>query len=502
MTSEWKVLAMVFSSLLLASCATGANHPTAAVQPQSTASQADSAIPDVIDRSLPGVVLLLNWRSDGKTGFGAGILLDNNGLVLTNLHVAANANSLGVLFYKPDRVSYMPSDGGLARYIFENNGDIVPATLVRGDPILDIAILRVAQDTTRFGKLAFRTQPVRRGERMLSLGHPQETVWSFTAGIVSAIHHAAIQHDAPISTGNSGGPLIDTQGRIAGINTSKLTGTGFGFALPIGMAQLLIDGATAPFQPDLSTVENAFNTCARALELHSPSVLKCHDWDRTYDLTLRSLNKIRSKLQLSDTFAEILEQKMKGMGREQWVDLFKRAKLAELKGEDTTQMMDEFGKRVATLKVASEPADAVRAESERNLAIAQLRTNLTDPSTFATHYDEALFKRTGLKLDSRNPRARDELMKMGIRLEKSKQIDSEHAWLAISGRNLDGTVYRYAEYWIKLDIEWKKREPPFPEEVATLPPQWPPPISDYEETLEILARHIEIQLKRSTGSRQ
>ncbi len=487
---------MVFSSLLLASCATGASHPTAAVQPQLAASQADSAILDAIDRSLPGVVLLLNWRSDGKTGFGAGILLDSSGLVLTNLHVVANANSLGVLFYKPDRVSYMPSDGGLARYIFENNAEIVAATLVRGDPVLDLAILRVAQDTTPFAKLALRAQPVRRGERVLSLGHPQETVWSFTAGIVSAIHQAAIQHDAPISTGNSGGPLIDTQGRMVGINTSKLTGTGFGFARPIGMAHLLIDGATAPFQPDLSTLDTAFNTCARALELHSPSVLRCYDWDRTYDLTLRSLDKIRSKLQLSDTFAEIFEQKMKGMGREQWVDFFKRAMLAELKGEDTTQMMDEFGKRVAGLQVASEPGDAASAESERNWAIAQLRTKLTDPSTFAAQYDEALFKRTGLKLDSRNLHARDELMKMGLRLEDSKQIDPEHAWLAISGRNLDGTVYRYSEYWIKLDNEWKKREPPFPEEAASLPPQWPPPISDYEERLKVFARRIEIQLKR------
>jgi S1-C subfamily serine protease len=75
------------------------------------ASPPDTSIPDAIDRSLPGVVLLLNSRSNGKTGFGAGIILDNQGLVLTNLHVVANARSLGTLFYKPDRVSYMPSDG-------------------------------------------------------------------------------------------------------------------------------------------------------------------------------------------------------------------------------------------------------------------------------------------------------------------------------------------------------------------------------------------------------
>src|SRR5713101_7565424 len=184
MTSEWRMLAMVSSGLLWTSCATVATDPPRPVDSHAVAAAApaDSSILDVIDRSLPGVVLLLNSRSDGKTGFGAGIILDNQGLVLTNLHVVANARSLGALFYKPDRVSYMPSDGGLARYIFENNSDIVPATLVRGDPILDLAIIRVREDTTGFTKLPFRPQPVRRGERVLSLGHPQETVWSFTSG--------------------------------------------------------------------------------------------------------------------------------------------------------------------------------------------------------------------------------------------------------------------------------------------------------------------------------
>src|SRR5439155_16992393 len=109
-------------------------------------------------------------------------------------------------------------------------------------------------DTARYVRLPFREAPPLLGERVIALGHPKETVWSFTTGVVSSLHSGMIQTDAAINQGNSGGPLIDSEGRVIGINTSKLVGDaqGIGFARPIALAKGLIDGVSAPFTPDRS----------------------------------------------------------------------------------------------------------------------------------------------------------------------------------------------------------------------------------------------------------
>src|SRR5689334_2254031 len=87
------------------------------------ASPAEPTVAEVVDRALPAVVLLLNNRADGSTVYGAGLIVGRDGRVLTNQHVIADAKSLGAMLYKPGRVSYTPMDGGLGRYIFENQKD-------------------------------------------------------------------------------------------------------------------------------------------------------------------------------------------------------------------------------------------------------------------------------------------------------------------------------------------------------------------------------------------
>src|SRR5215218_5966596 len=108
--------------------------PCAPVQASAPLPASQRAAVDILKKSLPGVVLILNQPSDGKLGFGSGVLLDDHGLVLTNVHVVANASSLGAMLHDAARVSYTPMDGGLARYFFENHKDVLPAHLVRGDP--------------------------------------------------------------------------------------------------------------------------------------------------------------------------------------------------------------------------------------------------------------------------------------------------------------------------------------------------------------------------------
>ncbi len=118
---------------------------------------------EVVDSALPAVVLLLNTRPDGTTTYGAGLILGKDGRVLTNYHVIEGAKSLGAMLYKPGRVSYTPMDGGLSRYIFENQKDIVTTTLVAGDATSDLAIVKVDADTSKLPVLAFSKEKVRPG---------------------------------------------------------------------------------------------------------------------------------------------------------------------------------------------------------------------------------------------------------------------------------------------------------------------------------------------------
>ncbi|MBI3182264.1 MAG: trypsin-like peptidase domain-containing protein [Myxococcales bacterium] len=108
----------------------------------------ERSIEDLVEAALPSLVLLLNTRPDGKRSYGSGLLLDDQGTVLTNLHVVANAESLSAMLYRADRVSYTPADGGLWRFLFENSHEIKGAFLVRADPTLDLAVVRVDADTS------------------------------------------------------------------------------------------------------------------------------------------------------------------------------------------------------------------------------------------------------------------------------------------------------------------------------------------------------------------
>ena len=102
---------------------------------------------EVLGATLPGVVLLVNRHADGAIGFGSGVVLDDEGPVLTNLHVVSGGETLGALTYDPKRVSYIPQEGGLARYLFENDSLVMPARIVRGDPGLDLALVHINAPT-------------------------------------------------------------------------------------------------------------------------------------------------------------------------------------------------------------------------------------------------------------------------------------------------------------------------------------------------------------------
>ena len=164
---------------------------------------------------------------------GSGFVVDRRGDIVTNDHVVRGAADIRVGF---------------------SGGSSYPAKVVGGDPSTDIAVVRVDAPAAALHPLTFAdSDNVEVGDPVYAIGNPFGLERTMTAGIVSATGRDiqapngltirnAIQTDAPINHGNSGGPLIDRFGRVIGINAQIEGGTvdanvGVGFAVPSATAQ-------------------------------------------------------------------------------------------------------------------------------------------------------------------------------------------------------------------------------------------------------------------------
>ena len=197
-------------------------------------------LPDVIDAVAPGVVGVVNWQTYEKTqrlvewGSGSGFVITTDGYVLTNHHVIEGAQRITVNL---------------------TTGEQFEARLVGSDKTTDIAVLKIDAD----GLTALPrgdSDRLRVGEFVFAIGDPvqSELSGSVTFGIISAKSRAIniegftndyIQTDAAINLGNSGGPLINMDGFVVGMNSAKtvtagydamgnaIAAEGIGFALPI-----------------------------------------------------------------------------------------------------------------------------------------------------------------------------------------------------------------------------------------------------------------------------
>jgi S1-C subfamily serine protease len=234
---------------------------SAAHAPAATTSQAGDAglDPEQIYRNAaPGVVVITATQTQEVPptfftpaqkqqvrSLGSGFVIDKKGDIVTNDHVVAGTTSVRVGF-----------DGG-ASY---------PATVVGTDPSTDVAVVRVKAPTSALHPLAFGDSAASQvGEPVYAIGNPFGLDRTMTAGIVSATGRDinapngrtipnAIQTDAPINHGNSGGPMLDARGRVVGVNAQIEGGTvdanvGVGFAIPSdtasSVARQLIDHGRA-----------------------------------------------------------------------------------------------------------------------------------------------------------------------------------------------------------------------------------------------------------------
>jgi len=176
-----------------------------------------------------------------ERGGGSGVVLDPGGYVLTNAHVVQGARRVRVVLGAPPE-----ADAGGS--ILRAAGRTLGAQVVGLDRETDLAVLKV--EATGLPSLAFGdSDELRRGQLVMAFGSPLGLDDTATLGVVSAVARQLrpedpmiyVQTDAPLNPGSSGGPLVDTSGRVVGINTlifSRSGGhEGIGFAAPSNIAQ-------------------------------------------------------------------------------------------------------------------------------------------------------------------------------------------------------------------------------------------------------------------------
>jgi serine protease Do len=176
--------------------------------------------------SRPSIVTVTQFgRGGGQDALGTGFVIDKDGLIVTNLHVIGNARRLEVEL----------SDGT------KHEVTEVHAT----DADLDLAVLRISKKDLQPLTLG-DSDKVEQGQDVVAIGHPQGLQFSVVEGVVSALRevegHPMIQVAIPIEEGNSGGPLLDREGRVQGVLTLKSAVTSnLGFARPINALRPLLE---------------------------------------------------------------------------------------------------------------------------------------------------------------------------------------------------------------------------------------------------------------------
>jgi serine protease Do len=206
-------------------------QPVVVTQPQTTTESSlqtvdiETAVTDAVAKVGPAVVTVINQG----IGSGSGVIISQDGYLLTNNHVV---------------------DGGSKYTVTFSNGDEADAQLIGTDQFADVAVLKVSGPVPAFAELG-NSDALKAGETVIAIGSPLgDLTNTVTVGVVSATGRSLeteqgyefedlIQTDAAINHGNSGGPLVNLAGQVVGLNTLVLRGSqytsdqaqGLGFAV-------------------------------------------------------------------------------------------------------------------------------------------------------------------------------------------------------------------------------------------------------------------------------
>jgi S1-C subfamily serine protease len=206
--------------------------PAAAV---TTDESGGNTVNDIYKADANGVAFIESKVAEGVAS-GSGVVLDDEGHVLTNNHVVEGGEQISVSL--------------------EEGGQMYPAEVVGTEPNSDLALLKVEAPAAQLHPLKLgNSDEVEVGDPVVAIGNPFDLKRTVTSGIVSALQREiqapdgvtidhVIQTDAAINPGNSGGPLINAEGEVIGINSQIATGgegsegnVGIGFAIPINTAK-------------------------------------------------------------------------------------------------------------------------------------------------------------------------------------------------------------------------------------------------------------------------
>ncbi|GED96988.1 S1C family serine protease [Gordonia crocea] len=219
-------------------------------QPKDSVPAPAGSVQDVAARVLPSVVSIA-VRLGNQEGEGSGVVLDADGTIMTNNHVVTAASS-------------KTANARPTITVIFHDGTRAPAELRGADPISDIAVIQVRNQSGLKPITVGSSKNLAVGQDVIAIGSPLGLAGTVTTGIISALNRPvstsrigdntavidAIQTDAAINPGNSGGPLVNARGALIGINTAIATvggrdangnarasgSIGLGFAIPIDQA--------------------------------------------------------------------------------------------------------------------------------------------------------------------------------------------------------------------------------------------------------------------------
>jgi putative serine protease PepD len=202
------------------------------------------SVPDIYQRTQKGVVEITVTTSQSTNPFGgqqtqqaqgSGFVYDSNGRIITNQHVIEGATSISVRFW---------------------NGKTYKAELVGSDPSTDLAVIKVDAPASVLTPLTLAdSDAVAVGDNVVAIGSPFGLENTVTSGIVSALHRQmtspnnfsiddSIQTDAAINHGNSGGPLLNAEAQVIGVNAQIESDSGgndgVGFAIPSNTVKSIV----------------------------------------------------------------------------------------------------------------------------------------------------------------------------------------------------------------------------------------------------------------------
>ena len=212
------------------------------------------AVVACVERTAPSVVSLSVWQARRRRGEGSGLIVTPDGYILTNSHVVSGASSVVATFV---------------------DGEQAQGRVVGDDPATDLALVRVEGHQLPHAQVQAGPRP-RPGQLAIAIGNPLGFDATVSSGVISALGRSLtgprgeliddlIQHTAPLNPGNSGGPLLASDGRVLGINSAMAGHSqAIGFAIPVETAAWVVGEllARGKVQRDLLRCRRANETAA------------------------------------------------------------------------------------------------------------------------------------------------------------------------------------------------------------------------------------------------